>query len=115
METQEGNFPPAMKAPVPPPIPPLLTEDGDGDRPVRRTKTYTIAGVIVAVLVAGAVRLLIVSLSGSTPTSASATPSGEFGDSALGSRADQVVNDVRGITEPPPIPAGAENLFAKAS
>src|SRR6476620_441978 len=114
METQEGNFPPAMPAPVPPPVPPLLP-DGAEAAPARRTKLYAIGGIIVAVLAAGAVRLLIVSLSVHRPRAASASPPSDLGDTTLGSRADQVVNDIRGITEPPPVPAGAEALFAKTS
>src|SRR2546423_2634866 len=114
MDTQEGGFPPPTPAPTPPPIPPLIP-DGSTDGPVRRTKTYTIAGVIVAVIVAGVVRVLIVSLSGGTPQRASATAPPDFGDGNLTSRADQAVNEARTATEPPPIPAGAESLFAKAA
>src|SRR4051812_13214752 len=117
MDTQEGGFPPPLPAPMPPPpIPPLLPHGSeDGPAPARRTKVYTVTGVIVAVVVAGAVRLLLFSLTGGTPRSASATVPGDLADGSLTSRADAAMNEARGIVEQPPLPAGAETLFAKAA
>src|SRR3954471_384988 len=116
MDTQEGGFPPPLPAPMPPPpIPPLLPHGAEDGPPPRRTKVYTISGIVVAVVVAVAVRAVFVSLSGGTPKSASAKPASDFSDTTLDTRADAAMNEARGIVEQPPLPAGAENLFAKTS
>src|SRR4051812_42482636 len=116
MDTQEGGFPPPLPAPMPPPpIPPLLPHGAEDGPPPRRTKVYTISGIVVAVVVAVAVRAVFVSVPGGPPKWAWAKPPSDSSAPPPAPRAAAAMKGARGFVEQPPLPAGAETLFAKTS